>query len=156
MKKPINIGVIGAGSCSEATYSMAMKVGTEIGKKGWTLVCGGLGGVMEGAAKGCLKAGGMTIGILPGLDRASANDYIQVPLPTGLGEGRNLLVVLASDILIAITGEYGTLSEIALALKAKKPVIGLETWNNINGVKYASDYQTAIEYVEEILGLAQK
>ena len=145
------IGVIGAGKCSDVTYNMARDVGFEIGKKGWTLVCGGLGGVMEGAAKGCTEAGGLTIGLLPGLNRDSANPYIRVPIPTGLGDGRNLLVVRASDILVAISGGHGTLSEIALALKAKKPVIGLETWRHITGITYATDYRAAIQTIEGLL-----
>ncbi len=151
MKMPLHIGVIGAGTCIDSTYKMAMGLGFEIGKRGWNLVCGGLGGVMEGAAKGCMQAGGMTIGILPDLNKNSANSYIRVPIPTGLGEGRNLLVVRASDILVAIAGGYGTLSEIALALKSKKPVIGLETWDDINGVLYVPDYHAAIRTIEDIL-----
>jgi len=151
MHNSIYIGVIGAGICPDRTYDLARDVGFEIGKNGWTLVCGGLEGVMEGAAKGCTEAGGMTIGILPGLDRDTANPYIRVPIPTGLGDGRNLLVVRASDILVAIAGGHGTLSEIALALKTEKPVIGLETWNDINGVLYASDFRDAIQKIEEIL-----
>lgn len=152
MHNSIYIGVIGAGICPDRTYDLARDVGFEIGKNGWTLVCGGLEGVMEGAAKGCTEAGGMTIGILPGLDRDTANPYIRVPIPTGLGDGRNLLVVRASDILVAIAGGHGTLSEIALALKTEKPVIGLETWNDISGVLYASDYRDAIQKIEEIIG----
>jgi uncharacterized protein (TIGR00725 family) len=151
MEKPFYIGVIGAGKCSDTTFRLARDVGFEIGKRGWTLICGGLGGVMEGASKGCLEANGMTVGILPGLEKESANPYIRVPIPTGLGEGRNLLVVRAADILIAIAGGHGTLSEIALGLKTNKPVIGLETWNNINGVHYASDCGNAIQIVEDIL-----
>ena len=151
MHNSIHIGVIGAGICPDRTYDLARDVGFEIGKNGWTLVCGGLGGVMEGAAKGCTEAGGMTIGILPGLNRDTANPYIRAPIPTGLGQGRNLLVVRASDILVAIQGGHGTLSETALALKAEKPVIGLETWKDINGVLYASDYRDAIQTIEEIL-----
>jgi uncharacterized protein (TIGR00725 family) len=146
------IGVIGAGICSERIYSLARKVGFEIGKNGWTLVCGGLAGVMEGAARGCTEAGGISIGILPGLKRDSANPYIQIPIATGLEDGRNLLVVRTVDILVAIAGGHGTLSEIALALKADKPVIGLETWHDINGLVYASDYRNAIQIIRDILG----
>lgn len=148
---PPCIGIIGAGTCHEAHYQLAGNLGLEIGKRGWFLICGGLGGVMEGAARGCLEAGGMTVGLLPGLNRESANPYIKVPVPTGLGEGRNLLVVRASDVLISIAGGYGTLSEIALALKADKPVIGLETWKDISGMRYASDYHEAIRMVDEFL-----
>ena len=151
MKKPRYVGVIGAGSCDNAVYDLAWNLGLEIGKRKWVLVCGGLGGVMEGAAKGALEAGGMTIGILPGLDKESANSFIQIPLPTGLGDARNLLIVHISDVLVSIAGEYGTLSEIALTLKAKKPVIGLETWEGIRGVQYVSDYQSAIKTVQKFL-----
>ena len=150
MERPKHVGVIGAGECSDKTYQLARNLGAEIGKKGWTLVCGGLGGVMEAAAKGCTEAGGMTVGILPGLEKTSANTYIKIPLPTGLGEGRNLLVVRASDVLISVAGGYGTLSEIALALKINKPVIGLETWEDIQGVQYVSDPEEAIKMIERL------
>ena len=150
MQRPKHIGVIGAGECSDKIYQMARHLGSEIGKKGWILVCGGLGGVMEAAARGCKEAGGMTVGILPGLDKASANLYIKIPLATGLGEGRNLLVVRASDVLVAVAGGYGTLSEIALALKTHKPVIGLETWKDIQDVQYVSDPEEAIQKISEL------
>jgi uncharacterized protein (TIGR00725 family) len=145
------IGVIGAGACPASTSEAARKLGLEIGKRGWTLVCGGLKGVMEGAARGCVEAGGMTVGILPGIDRASANPYITVAVPTGLGDGRNLLVVRSSDVLVAVSGGYGTLSEIALALKAGKPVIGLETWKEIPGVHYARDPMDAVQLITTLL-----
>lgn len=106
---------------------------------------------MEGAAGGCSESAGVTVGILPGLKKESANAYIRVPIPTGLDEGRNLLVIRASDILISIAGGYGTLSEIALALKTGKKVIGLMTWKDIPGVLYASDYHDAIRMVESFL-----
>ena len=150
MERPKHIGVIGAGDCSDKTYHMARHLGAEIGKKGWILVCGGLGGVMEAAARGCTEAGGMTVGILPGLDKTSANPYVKIPLATGLGEGRNLLVVRASDVLVSVSGGYGTLSEIALALKVNKPVIGLETWEDIQGVQYVSDPEEAIQKISEL------
>jgi uncharacterized protein (TIGR00725 family) len=145
------IGVIGAGACPASTYEIARKLGFEIGKRGWTLVCGGLRGVMEGAARGCGEADGMTVGILPGLDRRSANPYVNIAVPTGLGDGRNLLVVRSSDILVAVSGGYGTLSEIALALKADKPVIGLETWKDIPGVHYAVDHLEAVQLITTLL-----
>jgi uncharacterized protein (TIGR00725 family) len=149
MERSRQIGVIGAGECSDKTYQLARNLGSEIGKRGWILVCGGLGGVMEAAARGCAEAGGMTVGILPGLDKASANLYIKIPLATGLGEGRNVLVVRASDVLVSVAGGYGTLSEIALALKVNKPVIGLETWENIHGVQYVSDPEEAMRLIEK-------
>lgn len=146
------IGVIGAGDCSDAVGALARDVGFEIGRRGWTLVCGGLGGVMTAAARGCAEAGGTTVGILPGMERWTANPYIQVALPTGLGAGRNLLVVRASDLLIAIAGGYGTLSEIALALKGGKPVIGLQTWEHISGIQHVADPQEAIRAAASLLG----
>jgi uncharacterized protein (TIGR00725 family) len=151
MDRSKHVGVIGAGECPDSVYQIARHVGRGIARNGWLLVCGGLGGVMEGAARGCLEAGGMTIGILPGLEKESANPYIKIPLPTGLGEGRNFLVVRSSDVLVSIAGSYGTLSEIALALKTGKPVIGINTWENLEGVQYVSDPQEAIGRVNQIL-----
>jgi uncharacterized protein (TIGR00725 family) len=145
------IGVIGAGACPAPTYELARKLGFEIGKRGWAIVCGGLKGVMEGAARGCVEAGGITVGILPGLDRRSANPYINIAVPTGLGDGRNLLIIRSSDVVVAVSGGYGTLSEIALALKADKPVIGLNTWKDIPGVHYAEDYFEAVQLITTLL-----
>ena len=150
MGRPKYVGVIGAGECSDSTYQMARDLGSEIGKKGWILVCGGLGGVMEAAARGCNEGGGNTVGILPGLEKDSANPYIKIALPTGLGEGRNFLVVRASDVLVSIAGGYGTLSEIALALKINKPLIGLKTWENIQGIRYVSNPAEAIKKINEL------
>ena len=108
-------------------------MGRELAARGAVLVCGGLGGVMEAACRGAKDAGGRTVGILPGTDRAAANPFVDTAIPTGLGEARNALVVRAADALIAVGGGYGTLSEIALALKAGKPVVGLDSWD-IEGV----------------------
>ncbi|MBN1106217.1 MAG: TIGR00725 family protein [Deltaproteobacteria bacterium] len=151
MGRAVHVGVIGAGECSEAVYGTALKVGAEIARQGWVLISGGLGGVMEAAAKGCKEAGGTTVGILPGLVREAANPHITIPLATGLGEGRNILVVRASDALIAIAGGYGTLSEIAFGLKLEKPVIGLDTWKDIRGVQYASSPEEAVQMVIRVL-----
>jgi uncharacterized protein (TIGR00725 family) len=107
------------------------------------LVCGGLGGVMEAACRGARAEGGTTVGILPGLDRSAANPYVAVAIATGLGEARNALVVRAADCLIAVGGAYGTLSEIALALKAGKRVVGLRTWE-IDGVTAAESAAAAL------------
>ncbi len=111
-----------------AARELARQVGAELAQGGATVVTGGLGGVMEAACRGAYKQGGVTVGILPGSDRRAANAYVSVAVPTGLGEARNALVVRMADALIAVGGEFGTLSEIALALKAGKPVVGLETW----------------------------
>jgi len=147
MYKKIHIGVIGAGDCSTEIYNIADNLGYLISQNKWILICGGLGGVMEGAARGCYKGGGMTVGILPGKEKDSANPFITLPIPTGLGEGRNLLVVRASDVLVAIAGGYGTLSEIGLALKMGKPVVGLKTWPDIGRIDYVETPQQAIDMV---------
>lgn len=133
----IHIGVIGTGESKEETDRAAFEVGCEVARAGAVLVCGGLGGVMESAARGGREQGGVTIGILPGPDKKEANPYIDFPIPTGLGHARNALVVRSSDALIAVGGGYGTLSEIALALKMGKPVVGLSTWK-IPGVHAAA------------------
>ncbi len=123
---------------------MAEEVGRLLARRGAVVVCGGLGGVMEAACRGARGEGGTTIGILPGLDRGAANPHVSVAVPTGLGEARNALVVRAADTLIAVGGAYGTLSEIALALKAGKPVVGLGTWE-IDGVRPAEGPEAAVE-----------
>ena len=107
----------------------AHAVGREIARAGAVVVCGGLGGVMAAACRGAKKDGGTTIGILPGGDRSAANEWVDVAIATGLGEARNALIVRAADALIAVGGGFGTLSEIALALTAGKPVVGLGTWS---------------------------
>ena len=142
-----HIGVIGAGECSLEMYNQATELGRLIGQNNWILFCGGLGGIMEGAAKGCYKTGGMTVGILPGNDKDSANPFITLPIATGLGEGRNLLLVRASEVIVAITGGYGTLSEIGFALKIGKRVIGLNTWPGIDGVEYVETPEQAIQRI---------
>jgi uncharacterized protein (TIGR00725 family) len=114
-----------------------------VAERGAVVVCGGLGGVMEAACRGAKQAQGLTVGILPGLDRSAANPFVDVALPTGLGEARNALVIRAADAVIAIGGGYGTLSEIALALKAGKRVVGLETWD-IDGVSPADRPDAAV------------
>ena len=123
------ISVIGASKCSKDIYKLAYEVGREIARKKATLICGGLGGVMDASAKGAKEAGGITVGILPGDNRIGVSKYLDISLPTGMSEARNVLVVKAANAVIAIGGEYGTLSEIAHALKMGTPVIGLKTWD---------------------------
>ncbi len=143
-KQKTFVGVIGAGDCSEEICELAEKVGQGIATAGAVLVCGGMGGVMEAAARGARKQGGVTVGILPGVDKNHANPYIDFPIVTGLGEGRNLLVVRNSDVLIAFPGKFGTLSEIAFALKIGKPVVGLSTWNVSGEIIKATNAQEAV------------
>ena len=122
------IGVIGAGECTSEEASLAEEAGREIARREAVLICGGRGGVMEAAAKGARQAGGLVVGILPGRRRREGNPYLTVALPTGLGDARNAVIACAADAFIAISGGYGTLSEIGLALKMDKPVVGLFTW----------------------------
>ena len=122
------VAVVGGDPADPAALEVAERVGRSLGQRSCILVCGGLGGVMEAACRGAKATGGTTIGILPSLDRASANPYVDIAIPTGMGEMRNALIVRGVDGLIAVGGGFGTLSEIALALKAGKPVIGLDTW----------------------------
>jgi uncharacterized protein (TIGR00725 family) len=125
---PSYVAVVGGGTCSPDEASSAEEIGALLGRAGAVLVCGGLAGVMEAACRGAQREGGLTVGILPGTDRAAANPHVAVALPTGMGELRNGLVVRAADALIAVGGEFGTLSEIALAKKLGKRVVGLGTW----------------------------
>jgi uncharacterized protein (TIGR00725 family) len=123
------IGVMSPALCLPEVYSLAREVGFLIGRKGAILICGGKSGVMEASARGAREAGGITIGILPGASASEANPYIDIPIVTDLGNARNAINVLTSQVVIAIHGSYGTLSEIALALKCHTPVVGLGTWN---------------------------
>lgn len=122
------IAVVGPGEADQQELALAETVGAEVAAAGAVLVCGGLGGVMEAACRGARSRGGTTVGLLPGSDRAAANGWVQIAIPTGLGEGRNALVVRSADALVAVGGGWGTLSEIALALKAGRPVIGIGSW----------------------------
>jgi hypothetical protein len=124
----LHIAVVGSGEATATQRRLAEQVGRAVAEAGAVLVCGGLGGVMEAACKGAKGAGGLTVGILPGTRRDAANAHVDVAVPTGLGEARNVLVVRAADALVAVGGEFGTLSEIALALQAGTPVVGLGTW----------------------------
>jgi uncharacterized protein (TIGR00725 family) len=142
-RKKIRIGVIGGSKPDDRAILAAFRVGQAIGEAGAILVCGGLGGVMEAAASGAKKAGGLTVGILPGTVRHEANQSIDLPIATGLGYGRNSLVALNSDILIAVAGEYGTLSEIAYANIYGRKVIGLDTWD-VKGVIKAKTPEEAV------------
>lgn len=148
----MQIGVIGASRCSPEIAELAEEVGKEIGKRGAVLICGGLGGVMEFASKGVKEAGGLTIGILPGRSREEANRYIDVPIVTGMGHARNVIIAHSSDSIIAISGEHGTLSEIAIGLKLKKTIIGLNTWD-IEGV---IKVKTAAEAVEKAVRVSER
>ena len=149
----MNIAVIGGSTCSKKVYKQAQKLGELIAQEGWILICGGGGGVMEAACKGAKSQGGLTVGILPSYDGKEANEYLSVKLTTGLGYARNILVVRAADAIVALDGQYGTLSEIAFAFNDIKPVIGIDTWK-IKGVSKVKTPQAAIAAVKK--GLLKK
>ena len=127
--KPRFIAVIGGGDCSPQEAELAEEVGRELARHGAILVCGGLGGIMEAACKGANSQGGTTIGVLPGNNSEAANPYVQIPIVTGFGEARNVIVVKSAQAVIAIGGGHGTLTEIGHALRNGIPVIGLNTWS---------------------------
>jgi hypothetical protein len=122
------IAVVGSGTASDELRVLAEEAGREVARQGAVLITGGLGGVMEAASRGAHEEGGITVGILPGTDTRDANPWVEIPIATGLGQARNVIVVTAAHAVVAVGGEYGTLSEIAHALKTGKPVIGLHTW----------------------------
>jgi uncharacterized protein (TIGR00725 family) len=122
------IAVVGGSQCDPGLASLAQEVGAAIAVRGGVLVCGGGGGVMEAASRGARAAGGMVLGILSGDDPRKGNPYLTLAVATGLGEARNAIIARTADAVIAVGGEYGTLSEIALAFKMGKPVVGLKTW----------------------------
>ena len=144
------VAVAGSGDAPAEDVNAAERVGRALAARGAVVVCGGLGGVMEAACRGAKSGGGMTVGVLPTSDRADANPFVDVALPTGLGEARNALVVRAADALIAIGGEWGTLSEIALAIRAGKTVVGIGTWElsrageAVEGIVRARDPEEAV------------
>lgn len=154
-----HIGVLGPNTTTEEQYRLGIELGRNIAAAGAILFCGGLGGMMRATAEGAKAAGGQTVGILPGANKASANEFIDIAIPTDLGAYRNALLVRACDAVIAVHGAYGTLSEIAFALRLGIPVIGLHTWkvhreDKIDpGIHVA---QTVQEAVERALQLAAK
>jgi uncharacterized protein (TIGR00725 family) len=144
------VAVIGSATCDQQIAALAEAVGGEIARRGAVLICGGRGGVMEAACRGAKESGGLTVGILPGSDRNGANPYVDVPVVTGLGEARHAVVVRSADAVVAVSGGYGTLSEIGLALKMGRPVVGLNIWP-VETVVQAS---TPVEAVEKAIFLA--
>lgn len=153
------VTVIGGDTCSEEVAQAAFEVGRELARRGAVIFCGGRGGVMEAVCRGAKTEGGVTVGILPGADPREANPFVDIPIPTGMGNTRNALVVRAGQVVIAIDGHYGTLSEIGLALNLGIPVVGLWTWQLLRqghlpdeGIVVATSPQEA---VEKALALAE-
>ena len=146
------VAVVGDGrhDAPDTVLAAAEEVGAGAAEQGWIVVTGGEGGTMEAACRGAKSRRGQTVGVLPGLDRASANGWVDIALPTGLGELRNGLVVRAADVVVAVGGGHGTLSEIALALKLGRPVVGLATWD-VHGIEQAASPGDAIQRVARLL-----
>jgi len=139
------IGVIGTAQATDEEYNMAVEVGKQIAKRNAVLVCGGEGGVMEAACRGAKSEGGVTIGIIPGQSRSEANRYVDIPIVTGMGHARNIVVVRSSNAIIAVAGSYGTLSEIAFALNLGIPIIGLKTWEVSPEIRIVSGPKEAVD-----------
>jgi len=140
---PPYIAVVGPGEATAAQSTSAEAIGRGLAQYGAVLLTGGHGGVMAAACRGAATAGGVSVGILPGTDRSAANQWVSVALATGLGELRNGLIVRAADVVIAVGGAYGTLSEVALALKTGVPVVGLDTWA-LDGIEPVASPEAAV------------
>ena len=151
MKSGPRVSVIGAGTCGSETYELAKNLGRKLAEHGVTVVCGGLGGVMRAACEGAKSRGGLTIGILPGPDIRAANEFVDIPIATELSHMRNHLVVLNGDAAVAVEGEAGTLSELALAMKSGKKVVALGRWKDLPGVLPAHDVDQAVSLVLGVL-----
>jgi uncharacterized protein (TIGR00725 family) len=138
----MQVAVIGGAQCGVEVWQLAQELGRKLAEEGHTIICGGLGGVMEAVCCGAREAGGLAVGILPG-EKDEANKFVGAAIATGMGHARNVIIVKSADAIIALPGEYGTLSEIALALKMGKRVISLKSWS-INGALGAKDVEEAI------------
>lgn len=153
------IAVIGGSRCTPEEDALAEAVGQELARRGVILVTGGLSGVMEAASRGAAQAGGMTVGILPGDHPGEANPFVKIPIATGIGFARNCIVVKSAQAVIAVGGEFGTLSEIGHALQFGIPVVGLNTWSLSKGGKLNSSMMHAddpVEAVEKAVAAAQR
>ncbi len=154
---PPVIAVIGGSACSPQEEALAEEIGSLLAGRGATVVCGGLGGVMEAVCRGARSRGGFTVGILPGNDRRSANEWVSLPIATGVGQARNMAVVRSSQAVIAVGGAYGTLAEMAFALDSNIPVVGIGTWRLAQGgigANPVAEVATAEEAVNLALSLA--
>lgn len=150
-QRKLILGVIGASQASARGTEMAREIGAEIARCGAVLVCGGLGGVMEAASRGCAERGGEVLGLLPGQDKSQANRYVTIAVPTNMGHARNVIIAHTADALIAVEGEYGTLSEMAIGLKLNKPVVVLPGGHQVAGTLSAETPQAAVQLALEQL-----
>ena len=144
-ERPRYVSVVGPGDADEEIYGLAREVGRLAARRGGIVVCGGLAGVMEAAARGATEAGGVAVGILPDEDRQKANPYLSYSIAAGIGQARNLAVVCSADAVVAVGGGYGTLSEIGLAKKVGRPVVALRGWDIGEHVVVASSPEEAVE-----------
>lgn len=151
-KKKIIVAVIGGSEPDEESLRIAEQVGRLIAKKGAILITGGMGGVMLAASKGAHDANGLVIGVLPGIDKYEANEYVDIPIVTGVGEARNSIITRTCDCAIAINGSYGTLSEIAYCMIYRKPVIGINTWKIDAPIIEAKTAQEAVDLAIQKVG----
>ena len=148
---PPYVAVVGPGTAEPEEERDAETIGRALATGGAVVVCGGLGGVMAAACRGAHEAGGVTLGLLPGSERSAGNPWLSVAVPTGMGELRNGLVVRAADVVVAVGGGFGTLSEIALALKLGRPVVGLGTWDIAAPVARVHDAEAAARAALEVV-----
>ncbi|KQT01990.1 TIGR00725 family protein [Cellulomonas sp. Leaf395] len=153
------VGVVGPSSADQRELDDAESLGRGLAARGHVVVCGGLGGIMEAVARGAAQAGGIVVGLLPGTDRSSANPHVTVTIPTALGEMRNALLVRSSDVVVSVGGSWGTLSEIALAIRTGVPVIGIGGWQLTtadgrtidDGPRSVSSADAALELLDDLL-----
>jgi uncharacterized protein (TIGR00725 family) len=145
-----SVAIVGAGDATPAVCDLAYAAGLAVARRGAVLICGGRGGVMAAAARGAQSAGGLTVGILPGYDRGEANPNIEIAIATGMGEARNAIVVASADSVVALEGEGGTLSEIGLAIKLGRPVVGLQAWPQLEMISHADNPSAAVDLALEL------
>ncbi len=146
------IAIIGARECDQDTWQVAEELGSMLARSGYNVICGGLGGVMEAVCKGAKSEKGTTIGILPGENPADANPYVNIAIATGMGIGRNLIIIHSADAIISINGGFGTLSEISFALQMNKPVVGINTWDVSDRICKVNGPEEAMEKIAVFFG----
>jgi|Deesub1362B_J571_1020462.scaffolds.fasta_scaffold00239_39 hypothetical protein len=147
-KRIKQIGVIGSASCDEQLYDIAFRVGELIAKRGYILINGGLGGVMSASAEGARKAGGTVVGIIPQADKKLANPFCGIVIATNMGHARNMIIVHSSDAIIAVGGGYGTVSEMAIALKEGKRVVAIKSSINLPGLVHVDTPESALDMID--------
>jgi len=148
----LQIAIVGGAEAGEELREQAYQTGWELAKAGAAIITGGLSGVMEAASQGAYEAGGLVIGIVPGSYRGQANPYVNIEIVTNMGHARNIIIAHSADGVIALGGGLGTLSEIAIALKIGKPVVGLKTWDLINQIILADSPQKAVNMILKMVG----